>query len=47
MIRLLAKLFGCKHRNYSRVFGSYPHTYVVCHDCLRRVAYDWRKMRIA
>ena len=51
-------LFGCAHRNTSfprcaapgvgaeRQQGSPADTYIVCLDCGRRFAYDWKAMRM-
>lgn len=52
MTHLLAALFGCSHRRYSRVWtpvsrtGHRGHPYVVCCDCGTRMAYDLTAMRI-
>ncbi len=45
-------LFRCKHDNLSRPITpvTLPEqgaaTYVVCLDCGRRFAYDWKEMRV-
>jgi hypothetical protein len=49
-------LFGCWHRNYSfpitakrgrrPAAASLTGTYVVCLDCGKEFAYDWREMKI-
>jgi hypothetical protein len=48
---LLEYLFGCAHKNLSRPMtpvhaGAGSGTYVVCLDCGKRFAYDWKTMRI-
>ncbi len=49
---LLGYLFGCAHRNLSRPMtplhsrGNAEPTYVVCLDCGKRFAYDWKQMRV-
>jgi hypothetical protein len=48
---LLEYLFGCGHKNLSRPMtpvhvGAGSSTYVVCLDCGKRFAYDWKAMRI-
>jgi hypothetical protein len=55
--KLVDTLFGCLHTNYSFPrttkpicnsgdAPSTPHTYVVCLDCGKHLAYDWHKMKI-
>jgi hypothetical protein len=46
-------LFGCSHQRITRPFTRLgkpgaPHgvTYVVCLDCGREFAYDWKEMRM-
>jgi hypothetical protein len=49
---LLDFLFRCAHRNLSRPMtpvhkpGSSAPTYVVCLDCGKQFAYDWKEMRL-
>jgi len=48
---LFEYLFGCGHRSLSRPMtpvhaGPGSCTYVVCLDCGKRFAYDWKAMRI-
>ncbi len=52
---LLDVLFGCPHKNYTFPMsnkhgnseaGARTGTYVVCLDCGREFAYDWRQMKI-
>jgi predicted transcriptional regulator len=52
---LLDALFGCTHKNFTfpmsgkhgnSVAGSVTGTYVVCLDCGKEFAYDWREMKI-
>jgi len=42
---LINLLFRCQHRNLSRPMGT-GETYVVCLDCGKRFAYDWKEMRV-
>ena len=55
--KLLNALFGCKHSRYSfpvtiRRAKRRPQaaaltgTYVVCLDCGKEFAYDWKEMRV-
>jgi len=55
--KLLDALFGCWHNNMSfpltarsgsrrNAAASLTGTYVVCLDCGREFAYDWREMKI-
>jgi hypothetical protein len=55
--RLLDAFFGCWHTNLSfpittrsaarrSAAASLTGTYVVCLDCGREFAYDWREMKI-
>ena len=55
--RLLDALFGCWHNNLSfpitarsgsrrSAAACLTGTYVVCLDCGREFAYDWRQMRV-
>ena len=55
--KLFDLLFGCSHNNYSfprtsRAGQRRSHaaavtgTYVVCLDCGKEFAYDWREMRM-
>jgi hypothetical protein len=55
--RLLDAFFGCWHNNLSfpltarsgsrrNAAASLTGTYVVCLDCGREFAYDWREMKI-
>jgi len=57
MLGLLDFLFGCNHKNFSfpitkkrgqRVSpaASVTGTYVVCLDCGKEFAYDWKEMKI-
>jgi hypothetical protein len=52
---LLDTLFGCTHKNFtfprsskhgSTRAGTITGTYVVCLDCGKEFAYDWRQMKI-
>lgn len=44
--RLLTFLFGCHHRNLSRVFTIRRETYRVCCDCGAEFDYSIEKMAI-
>ena len=54
--RLLDVLFGCTHNRYSfpitvkkgpRSRAAFPTgTYVVCLNCGKEMAYDWKQMKI-
>jgi hypothetical protein len=52
MNSIINLLFGCHHRNVSRPLTTVNlretsgETYVVCLDCGKRFAYDWKEMRI-
>ena len=57
VVRLLDALFGCWHKNISfpqthkrgqrpSVAAAQTGTYVVCLDCGREFAYDWKQMRV-
>jgi hypothetical protein len=57
LTRLTDFFFGCSHRNYSFPFTTRPGqrrsgaamatgTYVVCLDCGKEFAYDWKEMRV-
>ncbi len=57
MFKLLDVLFGCTHRRYTFPItqragqrrseaAALTGTYVVCLDCGREFAYDWRQMKI-
>ena len=52
MASWLSFFFGCAHRHLSRPMtpisqpGSSAATYVVCLDCGKHFAYDWKEMRI-
>jgi hypothetical protein len=46
-------LFHCAHRHLTRPFTpsrkqgvTHGETYVVCLDCTKQFAYDWKEMRI-
>ncbi len=52
---LLDVLFGCPHKKYTFPMsnkhgcseaGAHTGTYVVCLDCGKEFAYDWRQMKI-
>lgn len=43
---LLDLLFGCTHRNLSRVFSVRRRTYKVCLDCGREFEYSLSRMCI-
>lgn len=54
---MLDIFFGCWHKNYSfpitvkpgqrkNAAASVTGTYVVCLDCGKEFAYDWRKMKV-
>jgi len=42
--RTLELLFGCHHRDLSRVFTINKRTYQVCFDCAREIDYSWDRM---
>jgi len=51
--RVLNLLFHCGHRHLTRPFTPLSdqgvprsETYVVCLDCTKQFAYDWKEMRI-
>ena len=55
--KLLDAVFGCWHQHYSfpitvrtgsrrSAAASLTGTYVVCLDCGRELAYDWKAMKI-
>ena len=57
MLGLLDLLFGCYHKNFSFPItkkrgqrlspaASVTGTYVVCLDCGKEFAYDWKEMKI-
>jgi hypothetical protein len=57
MSKLLDVLFGCSHKRYTFPITVRPGqrrlnspslrgTYVVCLDCGKEFAYDWREMRV-
>jgi len=57
MLGLLDFLFGCYHKNFSFPItkkrgqrlspaASVTGTYVVCLDCGKEFAYDWKEMKI-
>ena len=56
MFKLLDVLFGCSHKRYTFPLSAKgPHrseaaamtgTYVVCLDCGKEFAYDWRQMKV-
>jgi hypothetical protein len=53
MARLLAFFFGCRHDRTTfpmtppkRPEGQRDSTYIVCLDCGKEFAYDWKEMRI-
>jgi len=57
LVRVLETLFGCRHHHLSfpitakpglrrNTAASLTGTYVVCLDCGREFAYDWREMKI-
>ena len=57
MLARVLELFGCWHRHLSFPITAKPDlrrntaasltgTYVVCLDCGREFAYDWREMKI-
>ena len=54
---LLDMLFGCTHKNYSfpitakrgerrSAAAAVTGTYVVCLECGKEFAYDWREMKV-
>ena len=54
---VLEIMFGCSHKHYSFPMTAKPGqrrseaasvtgTYVVCLDCGKEFAYDWKKMRV-
>ncbi len=57
MFRLLDVLFGCSHKRYTFPMttravqrrsqaAALTGTYVVCLDCGKEFAYDWRHMKV-
>jgi hypothetical protein len=57
MAHLVDLLFGCWHKNYSFPITQKPGTrrsvaaqatgtYVVCLDCGKEFAYDWKQMKV-
>jgi hypothetical protein len=54
--RIFDALFGCWHKHYSfpitvkkgrrSAAALLTGTYVVCLDCGRELAYDWKEMRV-
>ena len=57
LARFLDAVFGCWHQHYSfpitvrtgarrSAAASVTGTYVVCLDCGRELAYDWKTMKI-
>lgn len=55
--KLVDALFGCWHNRYSfpmtvrpgirrNAAASLTGTYVVCLDCGKELAYDWKEMRV-
>jgi hypothetical protein len=57
MSKLLDALFGCSHKNHTFPMKAKPGqhlpsaaamtgTYVVCLDCGKEFAYDWRQMKV-
>jgi hypothetical protein len=55
---MMDAVFGCRHARYSFPLTIRPKsgrpataarvgTYVVCLDCGREFAYDWKEMRVA
>jgi len=57
VFKLLDVLFGCPHKNRTFPISTKPGqprseaaeitgTYVVCLDCGKEFAYDWREMKI-
>ena len=47
LARVLELLFGCHHRNVSRVFTIGGQTYRVCCDCGAKFRYSLANMSIA
>jgi len=56
MSKLLDALFGCSHKNHTFPMTANPGRhissaaitgpYVVCLDCGKEFAYDWRQMKV-
>jgi hypothetical protein len=57
LARIMDALFGCHHSHYSFPItvrsgsrrnraASLTGTYVVCLDCGREFAYDWKQMKV-
>lgn len=45
-MRLLALIFGCRHRRYSWPQRDAEQClYVMCLDCSRRLEYNWETMK--
>lgn len=42
---ILTLLFGCAHRNQTRVFTIDRETYTVCTECGKRIPYSLEHMR--
>lgn len=42
---LLRWLFGCIHRNTSRVWTLDGRSYVVCLECGKEIEYSWSEMK--
>lgn len=47
LLAALEFLFGCHHKNLSRVFTIDAHTYRVCCDCGARFGYSLETMSVA
>jgi len=46
IMRAYDLVFGCHHRNLSRVFSIKGHSYRVCCQCGAKFPYSWESMRI-
>jgi len=44
LLWMFESLFGCHHRNLSRVFTIRRRTYQVCVECGREFEYSWARM---
>lgn len=46
ILRAYDLVFGCRHRNLSRVFSIEGSSYKVCCQCGAKFPYSWESMRI-
>ena len=45
LLRIFEFVFGCRHRQMSRVFTIKKRTYQVCFECGREFEHSWALMR--